>query len=77
MGQTVEKPAAFVATVFVGSRVRFRDQVVAADWDVFAWRPVEVERQRVIVKARAVGQHESRQRPEALAHSVELGLGVV
>ena len=38
---------------------------------------VEVEGQRVVVEARAVRQHEARQRPEALADAIELGFGVV
>ena len=75
--QPVEEAAPLLAAVSSASRLRLRDQVVAARLDVVPRRAVEVEGQRVVVEARAVVEHEAGQRPEALADAVELGLGVV
>ena len=50
--------------------------MIAARRDVVARRAVEIEGQSVVVEARAVIEHEPRQRPEALADPVELGFGI-
>lgn len=50
--------------------------MIAAAGDVVTRRAVQVEGQFRLVKASALGQHVTRERPEAPAHAVELGLGV-
>jgi len=44
--------------------------------DVGAGRPIQVEGERRIIKARLLGQHEVRERPEPPAHAIEVGLCV-